>query len=118
MNVELAFGKLSYRDVRTILALVDSWPAGSIHFESGGLVVDAVTARSDAHVSTDIASPAVGIFRAVGGDRVPADGCIGQIEAPQKSTPVLAASGARIVARLVSDGAFVEYGQPLVLVAP
>ncbi|HEY1729101.1 MAG TPA: hypothetical protein VGG22_12055 [Candidatus Baltobacteraceae bacterium] len=116
MNVELAYGKLTYRDVRKILALLEAWPSGALHFEENGLVVDAITARGDAPIATEVASPAVGIFRAVPGDGIPSDGCIGRIEAPQKSTPVLAPSGARIAAHLVEDGAFVEYGQPLVLV--
>ncbi len=109
MNVQIAPGKLTYRDVRKILALLDAWPSGSIHFEDGGLVVDAIANRRDAEVASEITSPAVGIFRAERGG-------IGNIEAPRKSTPVVAPEGARIVAWLVQDGAFVEYGQPLVLV--
>jgi len=109
VNVQLASDKLTYRDVRKILALLDAWPSGSIHFEDDGLVVDAIANRPDVHVSTEITSPAVGIFRAG------RDG-IGHIEAPQKSTPVVAPEGARVVMRFVQDGAFVEYGQPLVLV--
>jgi multidrug efflux pump subunit AcrA (membrane-fusion protein) len=109
VNVQIACDKLSYRDVRKILALLDAWPNGSIHFEDGGLVVDAIVKRTDAQVALEITSPAVGIFRA---ERAG----IGHIEAPRKTTPVVAPDGARIVVRLVQDGAFVEYGQPLVLV--
>lgn len=109
MNVQIAPGKLTYRDVRKILALLDAWPNGSIHFEDGGLVVDAKANRPDAKGASEITSPAVGIFRAQPGG-------IGRIEAPRKSTPVVAPDDARIVLRLVQDGAFVEYGQPLVLV--
>jgi biotin carboxyl carrier protein len=109
VNVQIAYGKLTYRDVRKILALLDAWPSGSIHFEEGGLAVDAITNRADAQPAIEITSPAVGIFRAQ------SDG-IGQIEAPTRSTAVVAPDGAHVVARLVQDGAFVEYGQPLVMV--
>ena len=95
--------------MRKILALLDAWPSGSIHFEDEGLVVNALVHRSDAQVASEITSPAVGIFRAERGG-------IGHIEAPGKSTPVIAPDGGRIVLQLAADGAFVEYGQPLVLV--
>jgi biotin carboxyl carrier protein len=112
VNVQIAYGNLTYRDVRKILALLDAWPSGSIHFEEGGLAVDAITNRADAQLAGEVPSPAVGIFRTQSGDA----GVIGQIEAPTRSTPVVAPDGAHVVARLVEDGAFVEYGQPLVLV--
>jgi multidrug efflux pump subunit AcrA (membrane-fusion protein) len=112
VNVQIAYGKLTYRDVRKILALLDAWPSGSIHFEEGGLAVDAITNRADAQLASEVPSPAVGIFRAQSGD----SSAIGRIDAPTRSTTVVAPDGARVVARLVDDGAFVEYGQPLVLV--
>ncbi|MGH7715417.1 MAG: hypothetical protein ACREML_05395 [Vulcanimicrobiaceae bacterium] len=116
MKVQIAYGNLTYRDVRKILALLDAWPSGSIHFEEGGLAVDAVANRADAQPASEVASPAVGIFRVQSGDGAELDGRIGHIEAPTRSTPVIAPEGARIVARLAPDGAFVEYGQPLVMV--
>jgi hypothetical protein len=112
MNVQIAYGKLTYRDVRKILALLDAWPSGTIHFEEGGLVVDAIANRADAQVASEVASPAVGIYRAEASQ----NGRIGHIEAPTRATPVVVPEGTRIVARLAQDGAFVEYGQPLVLV--
>jgi biotin carboxyl carrier protein len=101
---------LTYRDVRTILALLDGWGAGRIHFRSGDLVVDAITARKEA-ATTVIPSPAVGVFTQ-GGDAAE----IGTIDAPLKSTPVIVPANARLVSMLVSSGQFVEYGQPLVVV--
>lgn len=101
---------LTYRDVRTILALLDSWGTGRIHFQSGDLVVDAVTARGDA-ATTVISSPAVGIFTQTGAAEQ-----IGTIDAPLKSTPVLVPANAHLVSVFVSSGQFVEYGQPLVVV--
>lgn len=117
MNVQIAYGNLTYRDVRKILALLDAWPSGAIHFEEGRLTVDAITNRADAPLASEVASPAVGIFHAQSGDGTVQSGApIGSIEAPTRLTPVIAPEGARIVARLASEGAFVEYGQPLVLV--
>ena len=102
---------LTYRDVRTILALLDSWGTGRIHFRSGDLVVDAITSRDDA-ATTVIPSPAVGLFTHNG-----AADQIGTIDAPLKSTPVLVPANVRVLSVLVSSGQFVEYGQPLVVVA-
>ena len=101
---------LTYRDVRTILALLDGWEAGRIHFSSGELVVDAITTRREA-ATTVIPSPAVGVFTKTGD----ADE-IGKIDAPLKSTPVIVPRNTRLLSVLVSNGQFVEYGQPLVVV--
>lgn len=101
---------LTYRDVRTILALLDGWGAGRIHFRSGDLVLDAIVARDDA-ATTVIPSPAVGIFTHGGAAEQ-----VGTIDAPLKSTPVIVPANARLVSVLVSSGQFVEYGQPLVVV--
>ncbi|MGH7659867.1 MAG: hypothetical protein ACRENA_02975 [Vulcanimicrobiaceae bacterium] len=102
---------LTYRDVRTILALLDGWGTGRIHFRSGDLVVDAITARRE-DATAVIHSPAVGIFKQSDGAEQ-----IGAVEAPLKSTPVVAAANSRLLSVLVPNGQFVEYGQPLVVVA-
>lgn len=103
--------ELTYREVRTILALLDGWGTGRIHFRRGDLVVDAIAARSDA-VSTVISSPAVGVFT-----HGSAEDRIGSIDAPLKSTPVVVPADARVLSLLVPNGQFVEYGQPLAVVA-
>lgn len=109
---------LTYKDVRTILALLDGWRSGSVHFQAGPLVVDAVTGDADSTVEHLIASPAVGRFVADSNlsDMLVAGSRIGQIDAPRRSTPVTLPEGGRIASVLVSPDEFVEYGQPLVLV--
>jgi len=101
---------LTYHDVRTILALLDGWAVGRIHFRHGSLVVDAITARKEPAISV-ISSPAVGIFT-----HAVADHDLGTVDAPLRSTPVAMPSNARLVSVLAPNGQFVEYGQPLAVV--
>ncbi len=102
---------LTYRDVRTILALLDGWGAGRIHFRSGDLVVDAITAREDA-VTAVIPSPAIGVFTRKHDLQE-----LGTVDAPLKSTRVTIPANTRVLSVLVENGQFVEYGQPLAVVA-
>jgi multidrug efflux pump subunit AcrA (membrane-fusion protein) len=102
---------LTYRDVRTILALLDGWGTGRIHFRSGDLIVDAITAREDAATAV-IPSPAVGVFT----QKHDREG-VGTVDAPLKSTPVGVPANTRVLSLLVEDGQFVQYGQPLAVVA-
>jgi len=108
---------LTYKDVRTILALLDGWRSGSVHFQAGALTVDAVTGDADSTVEHVIASPAVGRFVPDSNlsEVLSAGSRIGKIEAPRRSTPVTLADGGRVAALLVSTEEFVEYGQPLAL---
>lgn len=101
---------LTYRDVRTILALLDCWGTGRIHFRSGDLAVDAITARDEA-ATTVVPSPAVGVFTCNGAAEQ-----IGTVDAPLRSTPVPVPANARVLSVLVPSGQFVEYGQPLAVV--
>lgn len=121
---------LTYRDVRMVLALLDNWARGAIHFSDGELVIDAVvggahplraSAPADfgAHV---VRAPSVGEFhqessglRKSGrrGIRVGAGTLIGVIRALGRSTPVTAGTSGHFVEFLADNGQFVEYGQPL-----
>ena len=113
---------LTYRDVRKILALLDAWPCGRIHFEDGALVVDAVTNRTEASVTFLVAAPAVGTFEPAAtllsnnGSFLPAGTCIGSINTPLRSTSVVTLEDGRILSVLVRSSQFVEYGQPLIII--
>jgi hypothetical protein len=119
--------ELTYRDVNTILALVDSWKLGRIHFKDGGLEVDACVIEpqgvSPSVRTLDVASPSVGLFRTVrsadiAGEHAGEGMIIGHIVAPGRSTPVTAGViGRQSVELLVEDGEFVEYGQPVAVIA-
>lgn len=108
---------LTYKDVRTILALLDGWRSGSIHFEAGALSIDAVLGDADLTVEHVVASPAVGTFIADSNlsDVLSAGSRIGRIDAPRRSTPVTIPEGGRVASLLVAPAEFVEYGQPLAL---
>lgn len=109
--------ELTYRDVNTILALVDSWKLGRIHFKDGGLEVDACV------IEPQGVSPSVGLFRTVrsadiAGEHAGEGMIIGHIVAPGRSTPVTAGViGRQSVELLVEDGEFVEDGQPVAVIA-
>ena len=119
--------ELTYRDVNTVLALLDSWDRGCIHFRDGDFEVDACVVEPRATASSvrrhDVPSPGVGVFRAaVPGGRAggPAgEGMvIGHIVTPGGSTPVTVGVGGSVLEILPQDGDFVEYGQSVAVIAP
>lgn len=83
----------------------------------GDLSVDMVLGSPDGVPAprTVIAAPAVGFFKAVAGAgaKVSAQAQIGVIEAPGRTTPVLALGEGTLVRLLVEPGGFVQYGQAL-----
>ena len=118
--------ELTYRDVNTILALLDSWDRGRIHFRDGDFEVDACVVEPRGTAPSmrrfDVPSPGVGVFRAaVPGGRaaVPVgEGMvIGHIITPGGSTPVTVGVGGRALEILLRDGDFVEYGQSVAVIA-
>ena len=118
--------ELTYRDVRAVLALLDGWGRGRIHFSDGELEVDAYMIESDAMSASvrrlNVPSPSIGLFRAARLASMAAEppgeaAIIGHVDAPGLSTPVTIGAGCRLVELLVEDGEFVEYGQPLAVVA-
>lgn len=118
--------ELTYRDVRAILALLDGWGRGRIHFSDGELEVDAYVTESDAVSASvrrlNVPSPSIGLFRAarlasMAGGPSGEGAIIGHVDAPGRSTPVTIGATRRLVELLVEDGEFVEYGQPLAVIA-
>ena len=119
--------ELTYRDVKTILALLDGWGRGRVHFRDGDFEVDAcVVEPSGAAPSVrrlDVPSPGVGVFRAAVaevrvGETVGEGMVIGHIVTPDDSTPVTAGVAGRLLEFLSEDGDFVEYGQSVAVIAP
>lgn len=116
---------LTYRDVQTVLALVDSWRGGHVRFVKGDLHVEAVLDGGHAFGRSPISaasrfvvrSPAVGIFHsALSPDdaaNVDESDAIGMIVAPGRTTPVTAGARGTFAEILVGSGEFVEYGQAL-----
>ena len=118
--------ELTYRDVRTILALLDGWGRGRVHFRDRGFEVDACVVEPRGIAASvrrlDVPSPGVGVFRvAVPGVRVGesvGEGMvIGHIVTPGRSTPVTVGVAGRLLEVLSDDGGFVEYGQSVAVVA-
>ena len=118
--------ELTYRDVRTVLALLDGWGRGRIHFSDGELEVGAYVTGSDAGSASvrrlSVPSPSIGLFRtarlASMAGEPPGEGTIiGHVDAAGCSTPVTIGATCRVVDLLVVDGEFVEYGQPLAVIA-
>ena len=111
--------------MRTVLALLDGWDRGRIHFKDGELEVDACVIE-DGCISApvrrqSVSSPSVGLFRAVrlgdvAGEPVGAGAIIGHVVAPGRSTPVTIDVAGRLAEVLVEDGEFVEYGQPVAVI--
>ena len=118
---------MTYRDVATVLALLDGWPRGRIHFRDGELEVDAFVVESAGTPAParmlSISSPCVGLFHAaragrVAGEPIEEGTIVGHVVALGRSTPVTSDAAGRLVEVLVGDGEFVEYGQPLAVIAP
>ena len=118
--------ELTYRDVRTVLALLDGWGLGRVHFKDGDLEVDACVIESEAIPATarrlTVSSPSIGLFSAarpgsVAGGPVEAGTILGHVAAPGRTTPVTIDAAGRLVEVLVGEGDFVEYGQPLAVIA-
>lgn len=119
--------ELTYRDVATVLALLDGWGRGRIHFRNGEFEVDAFVAETSGTPASartlNISSPSVGLFRAalvgtVAGETIGEGTIIGHVVALGRSTPVTSEAAGRLVEVLVGDGEFVEYGQPVAVIAP
>ena len=118
--------ELTYRDVRAVLALLDGWGHGRIHFSDGELEVDAYMIESHATSASvhrlNVPSPSIGLFRAarlvsMAGEPSGEVAIIGHVDAPGLSTPVRIGATCRLVELLVEDGEFVEYGQSLAVIA-
>ena len=118
--------ELTYRDVKTILALLDSWDRGRIRFRDGGFEVDAYVVEPRGIAPSvrrlDVPSPGVGVFRAArpgvrAGEPVGEGMVIGHIVAPGRSTPVTVGIAGRLLEILPEDGDFVEYGQSVAIIA-
>lgn len=109
---------LSYRDVFNVLALAKGWDKGRVRFSDGDLTVDMVLGEveSGPRPRTIVAAQAVGFFKALAttGAKVSGQMQIGVIEAPGRTTPVLAPSAGTLARLLVEPGGFVQYGQALV----
>jgi len=117
---------LTYRDVGTVLALLDGWGRGRVHFKDGEFEVDACVIETEGISAPErrlnVSSPSVGLFRAarlgsVAGGPVGEGMIIGHVVTPGRSTPVTTDAAGRLVEVLVEDGAFVEYGQPVAVIA-
>ena len=118
--------ELTYRDVRTVLALLDGWGLGRVRFTDGELEVDACVIETEGIPAParrlTVSSPSIGLFCAarpgsVAGGPVEAGTIIGHVAAPGRSTPVTIDAAGRLVEVLVREGEFVEYGQPLAVIA-
>ena len=119
--------ELTYRDVNTVLALLDSWDRGCIHFSDGDFEVDACVVEPRGTAPSvrrlHVPSPGVGVFRAAvpggrAGGPVGEGMVIGHIVTPGGSTPVTVGVGGRVLEILPQDGDFVEYGQSVAVIAP
>ena len=119
--------ELTYRDVKTILALLDGWGRGRVHFRDGDFEVDACVVEPTGVAPLvrrlDVPSPGVGVFRTAGqeiraGEPVREGIVIGHIVTPDDSTPVTAGVAGRLLEFLSEDGDFVEYGQSVAVIAP
>ena len=126
---------LSFRDVRTVLALADGQAIGTVRFEQGDLAVtvecgpqgEPARAVPAARGVVPVPSPAVGTFHRSPGSRgdAPAPGAevgeatlLGLVRTDGRETPVAAGVAGSLVAFSVEDGDFVEYGQSLAEILP
>ena len=118
--------ELTYRDVKTILALLDGWGRGRIRFRDGAFAVDACVVEPGGIAPSarrlDVPSPSVGVFRAArpgvrAGEPVGEGMVIGHIVTPGRSTPVTVGIAGRLLEILPEDGEFVEYGQSVAVIA-
>ena len=118
--------ELTYRDVKTILALLDGWGRGRVHFRDGDFEVDACVVEPTGVAPLvrrlDVPSPGVGVFRAAVaevrvGEPVGEGMVIGHIVTPGGSTAVTIGDGGRVLEICPEDGEFVEYGQSIAVMA-
>lgn len=119
---------LTYSDVHLILALVDAWPEGHLHFRRGDLDADVAmlpqSCDSSPNASSlhDVKSPAVGMLSVSlalnVGDRVEAGEVLATIKAAECDTVVHVEGPGGLVRYVASDQSFVEYGQVIAVLEP
>lgn len=108
------------------MRLIDRSQFDFFEIKSGDLKVTvsrAQAATAPAAGGVKVLAPRLGIFRAPkekvsAGEQVAADAVLGSIEVLEDVYPVPAGQSGRVQEAYVTDGAFVEYGQPLFLLAP
>jgi acetyl-CoA carboxylase biotin carboxyl carrier protein len=129
---EPALYTLRYRDVVSILEMVrQSQNCAFFELEVGGWKVrvergdgaqpggivprSAPAAAAEAEGFLTVTAPTLGTFHHAGpAARIASGGVLGRIRTMGAVTDVAAPAGGEVVAILVEDGAFVEYGAPLV----
>jgi acetyl-CoA carboxylase biotin carboxyl carrier protein len=131
---------LHWDDVRQVLAVIDAAPLGELELEIGDLLlvvrkrapgpvgVPEPPSRAPVGGEFELKAPAVGVFRRGAlrdailfvepGAVVQADEALALIEVVREAHPVRAPETVEVVAVLVADGDFVEYGQPLMILRP
>lgn len=132
--------ELSWDDVRQVLAAIDAAPLEELELEIGDLRlvvrkrapgpvgVPDPRSRSPVGGEFELKAPAVGVFRRGAlqdailfvepGAVVQAGETLALIEVVREAHPVRAPETVEVVAVLVADGDFVEYGQPLMILRP
>ena len=130
---------LNWNDVRQILAAIDAAPLEELELEIGDLRL-VVRKRAPGPVGIpeprrapgwgefELKAPAVGVFRRGAlqdailfvepGAVVQAGETLALIEVIREAHPLPAPENVEVVAVLVADGDFVEYGQPLMILRP
>jgi biotin carboxyl carrier protein len=109
-----------------VLALLQGWDEGTVSLRHNGLAVHAVlgpivlSAALAAPAALAIRSPAVGIFRPQrsAGILLRSGEPVARIEAPGRTTPVVAPVNGKLLRMAIPANAFVEYDQEIALIEP
>lgn len=116
---------LTYHDAHMILALLEGWKEGTVSLKHGHLVVEAVVAtetvtEASAPRHVLVRSPAVGILtvHATQGRTLSKGDVIGVIDAPGRSTSIVAPSDGTLSGPIAPNGNFVEYDQEIAALEP
>ena len=127
---------LGWDEVRVVLAAIDAGPFEELELEVADLHVvvrkrrpgGQLAERSAGDAEFELKSPAVGVLRRAPvrggapfvspGAIVRADDVLALVEVVREEQAVRAPASAQVVAVLVDDGEFVEYGRPLMILRP
>jgi biotin carboxyl carrier protein len=116
---------LTYHDAHMVLALLQGWKEGTVSLRYGDLVVEAIVAedtvaQSPGRQHTPVRSPAVGVLtvHATQGQRLSKGDVIGVVDAPGRSTPVIAPGDGTLAQLIASNKAFVEYDEQIFSLEP
>lgn len=116
---------LTYHDAHMVLALLQGWKEGTVSLRYADLVVEAIVAedlmaQSPGRQHALVRSPAVGVLTvyATQGKSLSKGDVIGVVDAPGRSTPIVAPADGTLAELMATNRSFVEYDEQIASLEP